>query len=68
MGTKNNPKNRGIEGAKKMLKGKELEPVMYYGKYAGHGNYMAGRFVKTNDMVYDKDGKPLQWSEIISEF
>lgn len=67
MGTKNNPKNRGVEEAKKTLNGKELEPVMYYGKHAGHGNYMAGRFVKTNDMVCDKNSKPLQWGEINSE-
>lgn len=67
MGTKNNPKNRGADGAKKMLQGKELEPVLYYGKYAGHGKYMAARFVKTNDMILDKNGKPLQWSEITTE-
>ncbi|MFC1659402.1 hypothetical protein ACFL0U_02450 [Pseudomonadota bacterium] len=67
MGTKNNPKNRGKEGGKKIYQGRELEPVMYYGKHAGHGSYMSARFVKTNDMLCDKDGKPLQWSEIIDE-
>jgi hypothetical protein len=67
MGTKNNPKNRGAEGEKKKYKGKELEPVLYYGKHAGHGKYMTARFVKTNEMVCDKNGKPMAWDEIVGE-
>jgi hypothetical protein len=68
MGTKNNPKNRGggVEN-KKFQNGKELEPVKYCGRHAGHGNYIAGRVVKSNDMICDASGKPLLWEEIASD-
>jgi len=67
MGTKNNPKNRGRGDNKKFQQGKELEPVKYYGKHAGHGNYIAGRVVKSNNMICDDSGKPLLWDEIVSD-
>ena len=35
MATKNNPKNKGSAGGKKMYDGKEIEPIKYVGLYAG---------------------------------
>ena len=39
MGTKNNPKNRVKNVEKKKFKGKEVEPIYYYGVRVGHGKY-----------------------------
>ena len=39
MGTKNNPKNRVKNVAKRKFNDKEIEPVYYYGVHAGHGKW-----------------------------
>ncbi len=64
MGTKNNPKNRGKVTEKKKHNGKEIEPVLYYGIHAGHGKYIAAKYVGGMQMVVDGAGKPTPWSEI----
>ena len=64
MGTKNNPKNRGKVIEKKQHNGKEVEPAYYYGVHAGHGKYMAAKYLKSTQVASDTSGKPLQWDEI----
>ena len=45
MGSKNNPAARGTAGGIKKSKRQSSESLCFYvGKYAGHGNYMAGQF------------------------
>lgn len=63
MGTKNNPKNRGL-GSKKQYNGKDVEPIMYYGKAHGNGNYLAVKYSKTSDVIMDESGKPMKWDTI----
>ena len=53
MGTKNNPKNRAKNIEKKKFKGKEVEPVYYYGVRVGHGKYMAAKYANTTQLVLD---------------
>ena len=64
MGTKNNPKNRAAKIEKKKHKGKEIEPVQYYGMNSGHGKYMAGKYAGTSDIICDASGKPTPWAEL----
>lgn len=64
MASKNNPKNKGLSGGKKFQNGKELEPIMYVGVHAGHGKYIATKYAKTNDILFDANGKPIAWSSI----
>jgi hypothetical protein len=65
MGTKNNPKNRVKNVEKKKYNGKEVEPIYYYGVHAGHGKYMAARYVGTStQLVVNSENRPLSWSEV----
>ncbi len=64
MATKNNPKNKGASGGKKMYDGKEVEPIKYVGLYAGDGIYMAAKYAKTNNIIMDANGKPIAWKTI----
>ena len=64
MGTKNNPKNRAKNIEKKKFKGKEIEPIYYYGVGAGHGKYMAAKYISTTQLVLGADNVPLQWSQL----
>ena len=64
MGTKNNPKNRAKNIEKKKFKGKEIEPIYYYGVGAGHGKYMAAKYISTTQLVLGADNIPLQWSQL----
>ncbi len=67
MGTKNNPKNRVKSVEKKKHNGKEIEPVYYYGVHAGHGKYMAAKYVgTTTGLVVDDSGRPLNWDQVVS--
>jgi len=67
MGTKNNPKNRVKSVEKKKFNGKEVEPIFYYGVHAGHGKYMAARYIGTpSGLVVDSQNKPLPWA-VVSE-
>ena len=59
MGSKNNPAARGTTGGIKKIGGKVIKPVFYVGKYAGHGNYMAGQF---------EDGKMIMSGEVPTPF
>ncbi len=64
MGTKNNPKNRTKVIKKREYNGKEIEPIFYYGKHSGHGNYMAARYIGTNDLALDEKQAPLPWKKV----
>ena len=64
MGTKNNPKNRTKNVEKKKFKGKEIEPVYYYGVRVGHGKYMTAKYINTTQLVLDSDNRPMQWDQI----
>lgn len=64
MGTKNNPKNRAKTIEKKKHNGKEVEPVYYYGVHAGHGKYMAAKYIGSTEVAANESGKPLLWNEI----
>ena len=64
MGTKNNPKNRAKNIEKKKFKGKEVEPIYYYGVRVGHGKYMAAKYINTTQLVLGADNIPLQWSQL----
>ena len=64
MGTKNNPKNRAKNIEKKKFKGKDVEPIYYYGVGAGHGKYMAAKYISTTQLVLGADNIPLQWSQL----
>jgi hypothetical protein len=64
MGTKNNPKNRAKNIEKKKFKGKDVEPIYYYGVGAGHGKYMAAKYISTTQLVLGADNVPLQWSQL----
>ncbi len=64
MGTKNNPKNRVKANKKKVYQGREVEPILYFGKHAGHGKYIAGKYAGTNEIIMDTNSKPLPWDDI----
>lgn len=63
MGTKNNPKNRGL-GAKKQFNGKDIVPIMYYGKTAGKTNYLSAKYDKTDDIILGEDKMPVKWDSL----
>ena len=65
MGSKNNPAARGTVGGIKKVGGKVVKPVSYIGKYAGHGNYMAGQF-ETGQMI-ESNGVPTPFADIIPD-
>ena len=46
----------------RLLNGKEVIPVLYYGKPVGHGKYMSGKV--NNEMICDSNGKPLPYRGI----
>jgi hypothetical protein len=65
MGTKNNPKNRkAVE--KKKFNDKEVEPVLYHGVNAGHGKYIAVKYIGSSaaELISDPSGKPIQWEDL----
>jgi hypothetical protein len=61
-GSKNNPANRLAASSYKMLDGKKVEPVLYYGRNAGHGTYMAGQV--DGQTVVDHSGRPVPYKQI----
>lgn len=65
MGSKNNPAARGTAGGIKKLGGKVVKPVYYVGKYAGHGNYMAGQF--EDGKMIETAGVPTPFADIIPD-
>ena len=65
MGTKNNPKNRAKNIEKKKFKGKEIEPIYYYGVRVGHGKYMAAKYIGTTKLVFLPNvTSPAEWSQL----
>jgi hypothetical protein len=64
MGTKNNPKNRVKAVEKRKHKGKEVEPVYYYGVHAGHGKYMSAKYAGTLQIIVDEASKPVLWDQL----
>lgn len=66
MGSKNNPKNRGNVSKKKVLNGKEIEPVVFYDTEK-HMKYVSAKVSKSIEVVCDKNGNPVKWSDIESE-
>ena len=65
MGSKNNPAARGTAGGIKKINGKVVKPVFYVGKYAGHGNYMAGQF--EDGKMIEVSGVPTPFADIIPD-
>jgi hypothetical protein len=63
MGTKNNPKNRGVAEKKKRLNDKELEPILVFEPETGK-KYLAAKVIKTSDLLLDENDNPIEWSTI----
>lgn len=63
MGSKNNPKNRGVANDEKFFDGKKVKPVLYVGSNVGHGRYIAAQD-ESGKMITDQGGRPLPWREI----
>lgn len=66
MGSKNNPKNRGSEVKKKVLNGKEIEPIVFYDTERKM-KYVSAKVSKSTEVVCDKEGNPIKWNTIESE-
>lgn len=62
--SKNNPSTRGDGGKQKKYNDMLVVPFFYYGKHAGHGNYMAAKYKDNDKMVVDANSQPLSWSSI----
>ena len=49
----------------KFVDGKKIKPVLYDGKLAGFGKYMAGAFVNSSELVRDSNGRVLPYNQIV---
>ena len=49
----------------KLVGGKKIKPVLYSGKLAGFGKYMAGAFVTSGELVRDSSGRALPYNQIV---
>ena len=49
----------------KIVDGKKIKPVFYSGKLAGLGNYMAGVFVGSGDLVRNSNGRAIPYKQIV---
>lgn len=49
----------------KIVGGKKIKPVLFAGKLAGFGKYMAGTFVDSGELVRNSSGKVLPYKQII---
>ena len=49
----------------KLVGGKKIKPVLYSGKLAGFGKYMAGAFVDSGELVCNSEGKVLPYKQIV---
>ena len=51
----------------KIVDGKKIKPVLYSGKLAGFGKYMAGAFVNSSEseLVRDSNGRVLPYNQIV---
>lgn len=66
MGSKNNPKNRAGNIKKKVLNGKEIEPIVFYDTEK-KVKYVSAKICKSTEVICDKEGNPIKWSDIESE-
>lgn len=66
MGSKNNPKNRAGNVKKKVLNGKEIEPIVFYDTEKKL-KYVSAKICKSVEVICDKEGNPVKWSDIESE-
>lgn len=48
----------------RMLDGEEVKATKYFGRHAGHGNYMAGYIGTPGELVCDDHGKPIPFKQI----
>ena len=49
----------------KIVGGKRIKPVLYAGKLAGFGNYMAGVFIGSGELVRNSNGKAIPYKQIV---
>ena len=49
----------------KLVGGKKIKPVLYSGKLAGFGKYMAGAFVSSGELVCDSSGRAIPYNKIV---
>ena len=47
----------------RMLDGEEVKATKYFGRHAGHGNYMAG-YTSMGNRICDDKGKPIPFRQI----
>ena len=55
--------------AHKIVNGAVIVPILYYGKHAGHGTYIAGAIQSGDkqavaELVRDNDGKPVPYAKL----
>lgn len=59
----NTAARRGVSNdSYKRVNGEVCKPVLFAGKHAGYGTYMAG--VVNGEMVVDNNGKPIPYKQI----
>ena len=63
MTSKNNPSRRSGQNQAKVFDGKKVKPVLYVGSHVGHGRYIATQ-AENGKLVFDKEGKPIPYSQI----
>ncbi len=57
------PAGRSVKkNSYRVRNGKEVRPVKYFGKHAGHGTFMAGTV--DGELVVDSTGRPLPYKTI----
>tara|TARA_B100001939_G_C16888223_1_gene594087 strand:+ start:906 stop:1133 length:228 start_codon:yes stop_codon:yes gene_type:complete len=57
---------RGVsKDSYKRINGEVCKPVLFAGKHAGYGTYMAG--VVNGEMVVDSKGKPIPYKQIVGD-
>jgi len=49
----------------KLVNGKRIKPILYAGKAAGLGKYMAGVFVDSGELVCDSNKRVIPYKKII---
>ena len=49
----------------KVVNGKRVKPVLYAGKAAGFGNYMAAAFVDSRELVCGSNERAIPYNQII---
>lgn len=60
-------RNKKLPNHKFMMEGEKvilIDPVFYWGRAVGHGNYMAGQREDNKELLADRAGKPYPYSQI----